>query len=123
VRASIEAVPTGKQNSFAAHNPPSLVFSVVRERRVWSLANAFVRPVWPDGAGDLIQNSIRALDRYWHGLTSVYGEDDIRGRYVVTLEPEVLATLAAHRVANVTALVEQTVATAFAYQQQGGGSA
>lgn len=121
VRACIEAVPTGKQNSFAAHNPPSFVFSVVRERGMWSLANAFVRPVRPDSAGDLIQNSIRALDRYWQGLVGMYGDDGIRARHVVTLEPDVLTALAACRVANVDVLVEQTVAKAFA--QQGGGRA
>ena len=29
LNASIQAIPTGKQNSMAAHNPPSLVFAVV----------------------------------------------------------------------------------------------
>jgi CRISPR system Cascade subunit CasC len=123
VRACIEAVPTGKQNSFAAHNPPSFVFSVVRKRKAWSLANAFVRPVRPDGAGDLIQNSIRALDRYWRDLTGMYGEDDIHERYVATLEPGALETLADRRVENVEKLVEQTVEKTFNQQTRGGGSA
>jgi CRISPR system Cascade subunit CasC len=34
IRASVEAVPTGKQTSMAAQNPPSFIFAVVREVRV-----------------------------------------------------------------------------------------
>ena len=47
--AFIHAIPTGKQNSFAAHNPPSLVFAVVRDGPPVSLANAFVKPVTAAG--------------------------------------------------------------------------
>lgn len=82
LRASVEAVPTGKQNSTAAQNPPSLVFAVVRNKGLWSLANAFVRPVRPDGKGDLVQNSIRELDRYWGKLVATYGEDGIVGKWL-----------------------------------------
>src|SRR5262249_33379271 len=45
LRASVAAIPTGKQNSMAAHNPPSLVLIVVRERGQWNLANAFLKPI------------------------------------------------------------------------------
>src|SRR5262249_28572729 len=45
LKAFVHSVPTGKQNSFAAHNPPSLVFAVVRDGPPVSLANAFVKPV------------------------------------------------------------------------------
>ncbi|MGI8550848.1 MAG: type I-E CRISPR-associated protein Cas7/Cse4/CasC [Dehalococcoidia bacterium] len=121
LRASIWSVPTGKQNSFAAHNPPSLVFTVVRERGAWSLANAFVRPIQPDSDGDLVQNSIGALDRCWGELTTMYGEAGIRGRWVTMLGADGLNTLAANRVGNVDELVTRTVAEAFANGQQGGG--
>jgi CRISPR system Cascade subunit CasC len=72
LRAAIAAVPTGKQNSMAAQNPPSFVLAVVRPHGLWSLANAFVKPVWPDAQKDLIQKSIEALDQYWGRLTSAY---------------------------------------------------
>ena len=45
LRAAVVAIPTGKQNSMAAQNPPSFVLAVVRNSGLWSLANAFVRPV------------------------------------------------------------------------------
>jgi CRISPR system Cascade subunit CasC len=86
LRASVEAIPTGKQNSMAAHNPPSLVFAVVRERGLWSLANAFVQPVRPDREGSLVQKSVAALDRYWGKLTGVFGGDGIRAAAVCSTE-------------------------------------
>lgn len=75
--AFVRSLPTGKQNSFAAHNMPSLVVAVVRERGRWSLANAFVQPVQPWGKEDLMQRSVAALDNYWTRLTGMYGTDGI----------------------------------------------
>jgi CRISPR system Cascade subunit CasC len=78
LEASALAVPTGKQTGTAAQNPPSLVAIVARERGLWSLANAFVEPVAPDGQGDLVRNSIRALVDYWQRIAGVYGTSGIR---------------------------------------------
>lgn len=73
IRASFTAMPTGKQNSFAAHNPPSFGFAVVRETNVpWSLANAFERPVQPNAKNGLVAGSIRALAAYWEALRETY---------------------------------------------------
>lgn len=44
-RAFVTAIPTGKQNTFAARNPPSSVLAVRRAAGAWNLANAFVAPV------------------------------------------------------------------------------
>jgi CRISPR system Cascade subunit CasC len=47
-RGFICAEPGGKQNSFAAHNPPKFVMaSVRRDSAPWNLANAFEIPVRP----------------------------------------------------------------------------
>lgn len=73
LRASRDAIPTGKQNSFAARNLPSFVFAVVRESGFCSLANAFVRPVRPRGEEDLVQISIDSLTRHWNDLATIYG--------------------------------------------------
>jgi len=77
LKASVHAIPTGKQNTFAAHNPPSLVLAVVRDRGLYSLANAFEKPLRPDHNGSLVQNSIEALDNYWGRLERMYGKDDL----------------------------------------------
>jgi CRISPR system Cascade subunit CasC len=76
--ASRDAIPTGKQNSFAAQNPPSFIFAVVRESGFWSLANAFVKPVRPRGDQDVVQLSVNALVQHWADLTSMYGDPSKR---------------------------------------------
>jgi CRISPR system Cascade subunit CasC len=85
LRSSVLAVPTGKQNSMAAQNPPSAVFAVVRRSGLWSLTNAFVRPVSADKTGDLVQNSIKALDSCWRQLVDVYGGGGILGKWYIGL--------------------------------------
>lgn len=71
LRAAIDAIPTGKQNSFAAQNPTSMAMAVVRkDGKSWNLANAFEMPVYASGKSGLITPSIEALDSYWHDITS-----------------------------------------------------
>jgi len=86
IKASIVAVPSGKQNSMAAHNPPSLVMVTVRSGHPMSLTNAFVRPVFVGGSdGDMIGESIRRLDRYLSDVLSTYGNNGWQFMGVVTL--------------------------------------
>ncbi len=74
LRAAVEAVPTGKQNSFAAHNRPDFLLGVIRPRGMgWSLANAFERPVNPRSDNGLMAPSVTALDNYWGRLSDAYG--------------------------------------------------
>jgi CRISPR system Cascade subunit CasC len=75
-QAFLTALPTGKQNSFAAQNPASFAVAVVREHGRWSLANAFVEPV-SLRRGDLLGESITRLGDYWSRLTELYGTDGI----------------------------------------------
>jgi len=83
LRAAVEAVPTGKQNTFAAHNPPSFILAVVREGGMgWSLANAFERPV-VGGEGGLVKPSVEALDAYWGKLVNTYGFNGIAAAVVL----------------------------------------
>lgn len=111
VRAFLEAniltVPTGKQTGSAAQNPPSFVLVVVREKGLWSLANAFVKPVRPDHDGDLVQNSVKALVDYWVKLEKAYGEDSIRYKGAVSLEEAPLADIA--REPNLNKLLDRAV--------------
>jgi CRISPR system Cascade subunit CasC len=86
VRAAVEAIPSGMQNSMAAHNCPSLIFAVVRDRGLWSLANAFVQPVRPDRDNSLVENSIKALDGYWGKLIKGFGAQGIRACPVFILD-------------------------------------
>ena len=93
IRASVNAIPTGKQNSFAAQNPPSFVFAVVRDSGVWSLANAFTKPVWVGENGDLVEKSIEKLVEYWGKLSKVYGDKDIKAKLAFVLDSNKLTGL------------------------------
>jgi CRISPR system Cascade subunit CasC len=87
LRASVAAVPTGKQNSFAAQNPPSFLLAVVRKDGMsWSLANAFEKPVFPTREKSLVSGSIAAADGFWGRLTKVYGGASVP--VVLTLEED-----------------------------------
>ncbi len=107
--ASVTAIPTGKQNSMAAHNPPSLMLVVVRERGQWNLANAFVNPVRPRDGLDLVQGSIAALDAYWGKLTGMYGSVS-SGAWLATTEPAQLAHLASYTTPSVAQVIANTLA-------------
>lgn len=89
IRASIEAVSSGKQNSMAAQNPPSFVMAVVRRAGLWSLANAFLTPVSPHEKEDLVRQSIGRIDHEWGALTRMYGARPIVGvQFAATDPPE-----------------------------------
>ncbi len=98
LRAAIMAIPTGKQNSMAAHNLPSLVFAVIRDRGLENLANAFLQPVEPDRGGDLVANSVRQLGKHYADLRGMYGDNGLLGSWVATTHPELVGSLAEHTV-------------------------
>jgi CRISPR system Cascade subunit CasC len=98
MRSAVEAIPTGKQNSMAAHNPPSFIFAVVRQSGLWSLANAFVQPVRPTREESLVRRSIMSLDDYWGRLVNTFGDGEITARGVCLVDDVPLKNLAAHKV-------------------------
>jgi len=74
LHAAVEAIPSGKQNTFAAHPRPAFVLTVVRENSApLSLVNAFEKPIQPDEEHSLTDNSIIALDKHWRTLSKMYG--------------------------------------------------
>lgn len=84
LRGMIHAVPSGKQTGSAAQNPPALVMVTVRERGLWSLANAFAKPVRASGGADLIALSATALLTHFDQLARMYGTDGISYAGVAT---------------------------------------
>lgn len=89
LRASATAIPSGKQNTFAAHSMPDLIGVDVRHSGPpMSLANAFAGPVRPADGANLTQSSVNQLADYWSRLTGVYGTDGMDGpRYCGPTEP------------------------------------
>ena len=110
--ASIAAIPAGRQNAMAAHNPPSFIMGVVREGAMgWSLVNAFERPVTVpahDRRG-LVHRSISALDDYWGKLADMYTEEPIVARPACWVDDCEICHLAEQRMRRVPELVEVTL--------------
>ena len=82
VRAFVSAIPTGMQNSMAAHNFPSYALGVVREQgQPISLANAFLKPARPHHENgkeiDLVDDSITKLESYFERMRDALGPSDI----------------------------------------------
>ncbi|MBW1991747.1 MAG: type I-E CRISPR-associated protein Cas7/Cse4/CasC [Deltaproteobacteria bacterium] len=106
--ATVQAVPTGKQTSMAAQNPPSLVLAVVREHGLWNLANAFVDPVRPGRDGSLVQKSAQALEDYWARLAAVFGEEGIKVKTALAVDCT-LAQLQDCQVGSLNELVQKVI--------------
>lgn len=73
-QAMARAIPTGKQNTFAAHNPPSFVGVVLRHGSPFNLANAFEKPVWPKADKELTALSVEKLAEHDAKVAGFYGD-------------------------------------------------
>jgi CRISPR system Cascade subunit CasC len=74
-QAVARAIPTGKQNTFAAHNPPSFVGVVLRSGGPLNLANAFEKPISPRIDQALTSLSVASLAAYEENLAKAYAND------------------------------------------------
>lgn len=109
LRAAAHAVPTGKQNSFAAQNPPSVMMSVVRKDGLsWSMANAFEKPVYPTAGKSLLEASAENLDAYWSELVNYFGEGPRPVVGVVGTDPD-LSSLNAFKVDTFESWIDNTL--------------
>ena len=73
-QAMARAIPTGKQNTFAAHNPPSFVGVVLRHASPFNLSNAFEKPVWPKADTELTALSVTKLAEHDAKIGAFYGD-------------------------------------------------
>ncbi len=72
LRGAALANPTGKQNSFAAHNPPDGIVVEIKDTPI-SYANAFAAPVPLTGPRDMVTQSIAQLGQYIHDMDTGFG--------------------------------------------------
>ena len=80
--AMVRAIPTGKQNTFAAHNPPSFVGVVLRHASPFNLANAFEKPVWPKQDKELTAMSVERLAEHDARISKAYGDGTDAWAYI-----------------------------------------
>jgi CRISPR system Cascade subunit CasC len=86
VSGFVVAEPTGKQNSFAAHNPPEFVLVKIRhDASPRSLANAFEAPVRSSFGKTLTGLSAQALLEKDRTLSKAYGENQMDKAFVLNL--------------------------------------
>lgn len=112
IEAAVRSVPGGKQTTFLAVDPPSLVLVDVRGAAV-GLANAFAKPVTTKN-GSQVDASIAALADHRARVDAMFGTRDVAITAVCTLAgDDLLGTLAGCRVAGVDDLVASVVTTAF----------
>lgn len=73
----IVAEPTGKQNTFAAHNPPEFVaVSIRRNTAPRNLANAFEMPIWVNKNESLTRKSAEAMVAKAKALQAAFGGEE-----------------------------------------------
>ena len=74
IEAAVFATPSGKQNSFAAHQLPDAILVEVKEENIpVSYANAFLKPIVPSRDKDLSEAAIEALKTYKENIQHKYG--------------------------------------------------
>jgi len=81
-QAKVRAVPTGKQNTFAAHNMPAFVGVCLRHAAPLNLANAFEKPVAPGRDQALSSQSVAELAKHEALLAGVYADPRDRWAYL-----------------------------------------
>ncbi|MFH1259967.1 MAG: type I-E CRISPR-associated protein Cas7/Cse4/CasC [Elusimicrobiota bacterium] len=76
IEGFVVSEPTGKQNTFAAHNPPEYVVVSVRKAGApRNLANAFEVPVRVKGEDSLTKKSVECLGEKYKSLSDAYGDE------------------------------------------------
>lgn len=107
IEAAVRAVPGGRQTTFLAVEPPSLVLADVRGQAV-GLANAFSKPVREQRDASLIDASIEALARHRGHVDAMFGTGDVTATFVCAAvdSDDDLGALSESRVASIDALIE-----------------
>ena len=105
LRAAVTITPTGKQNSFAAHQLPSLVLVEARPYPTpVSYANAFVEPVrTPKDGSDLTRASLGKLATHVEALTSGFNLEASARLLLVPEDPQ-FAIAGVERVSDLNTL-------------------
>lgn len=89
LRAAMTAIPSGKQNTFAAHNLPDFaLIEVLKKNTPVSYSNAFLKPVRPRDDLSLMDASIQAFASYAALLPERFGLPVERAVFYTQTEPQ-----------------------------------
>lgn len=87
LEAAATAQPSGKQNTFAAHNLPDLVLVEVREKNLpVSYANAFIEPARQKAKRTLMDDAVAKLGDYMARVGQTYNLDNMDKRALTAVQ-------------------------------------
>ena len=102
--SAVAVTPTGKQNTFAAHQLPAAVLVEVRPVCTpVSYANAFVEPARAAASRDLVSNSLEKLGKHVEALTSGFNLQSTQ-RLMLAPEHREFSITGVERVADLNTL-------------------
>lgn len=108
IEGAVEAIPTGKQNSFGAQNPPAFVLVNIKNGAIpTSLANAFERPANPYGNKTLTDVSMLELNKYWQNINDTYGIENEFVKFFKINKKLELSNLKEYEVKGIKELVKE----------------
>jgi len=85
LEAAAIAQPSGKQNTFAAHNLPDLILVEVREKNLpVSYVNAFIKPARQDFKHTLLDDAVAKLGEYMARIGTAYNLTEMDQRALMT---------------------------------------
>jgi CRISPR system Cascade subunit CasC len=92
LEAAATAQPSGKQNTFAAHNLPDLILVEVREKNLpVSYANAFLKPARNSHKETLMDDAVARLDDYVARIGTTYGLEAMDQRALTAVQDYTLS--------------------------------
>lgn len=93
IKAAVFSSPSGKQNTFAAHQLPDAILVEVRPHKIpVSYANAFVKAVRMRPTGDLVSESLSQLTEHVQRLTSKFSLQSTVRLWFTTRDVEIEGT-------------------------------
>lgn len=120
LQASVHAIPSARQNGFAAFTPPQLVLTATRRSgSPLSLANAFVEPVRAGNqtGEDLVTRSASALGAHLGELATMYGADGVQFRLATARQDLSFASAGTKHEPSVPALIEAVAGDLSAWER------
>lgn len=107
IEAAAFSQPSGKQNTFAAHNLPDFILATVSPRNVpTSYANAFINPAKQTSKTSLMDDSIAKLEKHIQTVQQTYPQLVGSAAYIATGETGVAS---AEKQANLLTLQQWVI--------------
>ncbi len=95
LKSAIYTSPSGKQNTFAAHQLPDAVLIEIRPKKIpISYANAFIQPAKSNGKKDLVLDSIEKLAKHVNVINDKFSLESIKRLWFTARADEDLAGIA-----------------------------